>query len=300
MNNIEKKKRSSFNNSLPYYVMVMPFIIIFTMFTVIPAIGGLLVSFTDFNGMSWPSFTGIDNYVRLLFKDQTFIIVLKNTLMQAMIVGPVGYILSFVVAWLINEVDKKIRLLIIFLFYSPTFSGTLYVIWQYIFANDSNGLINATLGKMGIEPISWLSDSKYSMTVVIIVSIWNSFGAGFLSFIAGLKGLDRAYYEAAAIDGLHNRWQELYYVTLPQMGPQLLFGAVQSIGGAFAVGAVNTALAGYPSTNNATDTILQYMGEFGGTRFEYGYASAMSVFLMAAMLIVWRLFTKVLKAFGAD
>ena len=300
MNKLEKKRKSSLSNSLPFYIMVMPFIVIFTLFTVIPAFGGLLASFTDFNGMSWPSFKGIDNYIRLIFKDQTFIIVLKNTLMQAMIVGPIGYILSFVVAWLINEVDKKLRLLIIFLFYSPTFSGTLYVIWRYIFANDSNGLINATLGKIGIEPISWLSDSHYSMTVVIIVSIWNSFGAGFLSFIAGLRGLDRAYYEAAAIDGLHNRWQELYYVTLPQMGPQLLFGAVQAIGGAFAVGAVNTALAGYPSTNNATDTILQYMSEFGGTRFEYGYASAMSVFLMGAMLIVWQLVNKVLRNFGTD
>lgn len=295
-----EKKRKPLSSSAPFYVMVMPFIIIFFVFTVLPAVGGLLVSFTDFNGMSFPNWAGLNNYIRLLFKDQTFIIVLKNTLMQAMIVGPVGYIMSFVVAWLINEVDKKFRLLIIFLFYSPSFSGTLFVVWRYIFANDSNGLINSALDQMGIEPIQWLSDPDYAMAVVLIVSIWNSFGAGFLSFIAGLRGLDRAYYEAAAIDGLRNRWQELYYVTLPQMGPSLMFGAVQAIGGAFACGAINQALTGYPSTNNATDTILLYMTEFGGTRFEYGYASAMSVFLMAAMLIIYRLFTKVLKSFGAD
>lgn len=295
-----EKKRKPLSSSAPFYIMVMPFIIIFFMFTVLPAVGGLLVSFTDFNGMTLPNWAGLQNYIRLLFKDQTFIIVLKNTLMQAMIVGPVGYIMSFVVAWLINEVDKKFRLLIIFLFYSPSFSGTLYVVWRYIFANDSNGLINSALNQMGIEPIQWLSDPDYAMAVVLIVSIWNSFGAGFLSFIAGLRGLDRAYYEAAAIDGLRNRWQELYYVTLPQMGPSLMFGAVQAIGGAFACGTINQALAGYPSTNNATDTILLYMTEFGGTRFEYGYASAMSVFLMAAMLIIYKLFTKVLKSFGAD
>lgn len=295
-----EKKRKPLSTSLPFYVMVMPFIIIFFVFTVLPAVGGLLVSFTDFNGMSFPHITGFDNYIRLLFKDQTFIIVLKNTLMQAMIVGPVGYLLSFVVAWLINEVDKKFRLLIIFLFYSPSFSGTLFVVWRYIFANDSNGLINSALAQMRIEPVNFLSDPDYAMMVVLIVSVWNSFGAGFLSFIAGLRGLDRAYYEAAAIDGLRNRWQELYYVTLPQMGPSLMFGAVQAIGGAFACGAINQALTGYPSTNNATDTILLYMAEFGGTRFEYGYASAMSVFLMAAMLIIYRLFTKVLKSFGAD
>ncbi len=295
-----EKQRKPLSSSAPFYIMVIPFIIIFIVFTVLPAVGGLLVSFTNFNGMTFPDWAGLDNYIRLLFRDQTFIIVLKNTLMQAMIVGPVGYIMSFVVAWLINEVDKKFRLLIIFLFYSPSFSGTLFVVWRYIFANDSNGLINSALNQMDIEPIQWLSDPDYAMTVVLIVSVWNSFGAGFLSFIAGLRGLDRAYYEAAAIDGLRNRWQELYYVTLPQMGPSLMFGAVQAIGGAFACGAINSALTGYPSTNNATDTILLYMAEFGGTRFEYGYASAMSVFLMAAMLIIYRLFTKVLKSFGAD
>ena len=299
MNKTKLRKPSSFSQTAPFYVMITPFCIIFVFFMLIPAIGGLLASFTNFNGMSWPAITGIDNYVRLIFKDPTFLIVFKNTLMQAMIVGPVGFLMSFVVAWLINELNKNLRLLIIFLFYSPNFSGTLFIVWRYVFANDSTGLINSALAKMEIEPVNWLSNSDYSMMVVIIVSIWVSFGAGFLSFIAGLRGLDRAYYEAAAIDGLRNRWQELYYVTLPQMGPQLLFGAVQAIGGAFAVGAVNQQLAGYPSTNNATDTILLYMGEFGTTRFEYGYAAAMSVFLMATMLIVWRLVNKVLKAFGA-
>ena len=280
--------------------MVIPFVLIMTIFVIVPAIGGVITSFTNFNGLTFPQFTGIENYTRLIFRDETFIVVFKNTLLQALIVGPVGFLLSFVVAWLINELDKNLRLLIIFLFYSPSFSGTLFVIWKYVFANDSNGLINTVLGKMGVEPINWLSDSTYSMTVVIIVSIWMSFGSGFLSFVAGLRGLDRAYYEAAAIDGLRNRWQELYYVTLPQMGPQLLFGAVQAIGGSFAVGAVNQQLAGYPSTDNATDTIILYMSEFGGTRFEYGYASAMSVVLMAITLIVWSLTRKALSAFTAN
>lgn len=299
-----KKMRNDFVSSIKkngaFYIMLIPFSVIFILFMIIPALGGVLSSFTNFNGMTIPQFVGLDNYTRLIFKDSTFLIVFKNTLLQALIVGPVGFLLSFIVAWLINELDKGLRLLIIFLFYSPNFSGTLYIVWQYVFSNDSNGLVNSVLVRMGLEPISWLSDSAYSMPVVIIVSIWVSFGAGFLSFIAGLRGLDRAYYEAAAIDGLKNRWQELYYVTLPQMGPQLLFGAVQSIGGAFAVGAVNRSLAGYPSTNNATDTILLYMGEYGSTRFEYGYASAMSVILMLAMLIVWKIVNNVLKTFGTN
>lgn len=126
-----------------------------------------------------------------------------------------------------------------------------------------------------------------------------SFGAGFLSFVAGLRGLDRAYYEAAALDGLKNRWQELYYVTLPQMAPQLLFGAVQSISGGFAAGVISRSLAGYPSTNNATDTIILYMTDYGSTRFEYGYASAMSVVLMAITLLAWHLTKKALNTFKA-
>lgn len=295
-----KNRISHLHSNGAFIVMLVPFTVIFILFTVIPAAGGLLSSFTNFNGMTFPDFVGLDNYVRLLLRDPTFLIVFKNTLLQAMIVGPVGFLLSFVVAWLINELNKGIRLLVIFLFYSPTFSATLYVVWQYVFANDSNGLINSVLGRMGIDAISWLSDSDFSMTVVIIVSIWMSFGAGFLSFIAGLRGLDRAYYEAAAIDGLRNRWQELYYVTLPQMGPQLLFGAVQAIGSSFAVGAINKSLTGYPSTNNATDTILLYMQEYGNTRFEYGYASAMSVILMISMLIVWKVVNKALRSFGAN
>lgn len=290
-------KKSTKSNDKVFYLMLVPFTVIFTIFTLIPAIGGFLASFTDFNGMTAPKFVGLDNYIRLILKDSTFIIVFKNTLLQAIIVGPVGFILSFVIAWLINELPKTVRLLIIFLVYSPNFSGTLYVVWQYVFSNDENGVLNSLLQTLGIEPVSWLSDPEYSMLVVIIVSIWMSFGVGFLSFVAGLRGLDRAYYEAAAIDGLHNRWQELYYVTLPQMTPQLLFGAVQAIGNSFAAGIVNQSLAGYPSTNNATDTILLYMSDYGKTRFEYGYASAMSVVLILMMLLFWRVVNKGLSSF---
>lgn len=293
------KTRTSRTQNGIFYLMLLPFTVMFVLFMIIPAIGGMLVSFTDFNGMTFPSFVGLDNYIRLMVEDSTFIIVLKNTLLIAVLVGPVGFILSFVIAWLINELPKTTRLVMIFLVYSPSFSGTLYTVWQYVFSNDENGIMNSVLQRIGIEPVSWLSDSKYSMTVVIIVSIWMSFGAGFLSFIAGLRGLDKAYYEAAAIDGLKNRWQELYYVTLPQMAPQLMFGAVQSIGGGFAAGMISHSLAGYPSTNNATDTILLYMSDYGSTRFEYGYASAMSVVLMAIMLIVWKLTQKALNSFNS-
>lgn len=299
LNKFKTKKSNIYSKqNVAFYMMLVPFVCFFTVFTLIPSLVGMLSSFTDFNGMTMPKFVGIENYSRLLFRDPTFLVVFKNTLLQALIVGPVGFILSFAVAWLINELGKTTRLIVIFLFYSPTFSGTLYVVWSYVFANDSNGLINSVLAKMSLEPISWLSNSKYTMFVVILVSIWMSFGTGFLSFVAGFRGLDRAFYEAAAIDGLKNRWQELYYVTLPQMGPQLLFGAVQAIATSFAIGTVNQALTGYPSTDNATDTILLYMSEYGKTRFEFGYASAMSVILMAIMLILWKVINAAFKSFN--
>ena len=291
-----KFKKTRTQNGV-FYLLLLPFMVLFTIFMIIPAIGGALVSFTDFNGMTFPSFIGLDNYIRLMLEDSTFIVVLKNTLLIAVLVGPVGFLLSFLIAWLINELPKNLRLLMIFLVYSPSFSGTLYTVWQYVFSNDENGIVNSILLKLGLDPISWLSDPKYSMKVVIIVSIWMSFGVGFLSFVAGLRGLDKAYFEAAAIDGLHNRWQELYYVTLPQMAPQLLFGAVQAIGTGFAAGNISRSLAGYPSTNNATDTILLYMSDYGSTRFEYGYSAAMSVVLMIIMLSVWKITQKAINTF---
>jgi multiple sugar transport system permease protein len=286
---------------IPFYIMLLPFLTLFVLFMLIPVLVGIFMSFTDYNGLQMPNFVGLENYYRLLLQDDVFKIDIKNTLFLAFVTGPAGYILSFVVAWLINETGKNVRSVITLLMYSPALCGTLFFIWQYIFSGDSKGLINSMLFKIGIirTPILWLSDPKYTMTVVIIVSIWFSFGVGFLSFLAGLRGLDRAYYEAAAIDGLKNRWQELFYVTFPQMGPQLMFGAVISISGAFSLGVINRQLTGFPSTNYSTDTILLHMQEYGTIRFEMGYASAIAVILFLMTLVSWFLIRKLLKAINA-
>lgn len=285
----------------PYWVMLAPFLIVFTLFLFIPILSGFALSLTDFNGLQTPRFVGLENYLRMFLKDEIFLVTLKNTLVLALVTGPTGYILSFMVAWLINELGRKLRLLVLVVMYTPSMCANLFFVWQFIFSGDSKGFINSTLISMGLiqEPILWLSDSRYTMAVVIVVTIWMSFSFGFLSFVAGLRGLDRAYYEAAAIDGLKNRWQELFYVTLPQMGPQLMFGAVTSIASAFTVGNNNIQLTGYPSTNNSTDTLVLYMGEYAGQRFELGYAAAMTVVLFAMMLLAWYLLKKLLKALNA-
>jgi multiple sugar transport system permease protein len=287
--------------SLSFYAMLLPFLVIFILFTIIPVFSGFVISLTDFNGLQLPSFVGLENYTRLFLKDEVFMIDIKNTLLLAVIIGPISYILSFLVAWLLNELSKNLRSLMTLILYAPVLGGNVYFIWKFIFSGDSKGFINSILLSTGIlrAPVLWLSDSRYTMTVVIVVSIWMSFNVGFLSFIAGLKGLDRAYYEAAAIDGLKNRWQELYYVTFPQMGPQLIFGAVMAIAGAFSTGIINRELTGFPSTNYSTDTMVLHMQEYAGMRFELGYASAIAVVLFVLTLVSWTLIGKLLKSLNA-
>ena len=286
----------------PFYVMLAPFLLLFTVLIIIPVVAAIVLSFTDFNMLQFPNFVGIDNYVRLLLKDDIFTKALKNTLVFAVVSGPVGYLMSFVVAWFINELGKGTKNLITLIMYAPTLAGNIYYIWTFIFASDSKGLINSLLIQLGIitDPIAWLTNTSYNFTVVMIVIIWASMGTGFLALVAGFKSLDRAYFEAAAIDGIRNRWQELYFVTLPQMGPQLLFSAVQSISGAFAIGAQCAALTGNPSTNYSTHTILLHMTDYGTVRFEMGYASTIAVILFAIMLLSWVLINKVLQKFTSD
>ena len=273
---------------------MLPFMLLFLVFVVIPIISSVALSFTSFNMLQMPKYVGFDNYIRMFLEDDVFIKALKNTIVFALITGPFGYILSFVVAWLINEMNRGIRWLLTLIMYAPTLAGNVYYIWTYIFSGDSKGLVNSSLIKLGVinDPIQWLTNSDYNVSVVVLVIIWLSLGTGFLAFVAGFNALDRSYFEAAAIDGVKNRFEELWYVTLPQMAPQLLFGAVMSISGAFAVGYANAAITGFPSSNYSTHTLLLHMLDYGTIRFEMGYASAIAVVLFGIMLLSWALIKK--------
>ena len=296
-----KKKPAGRTNNTPFVVLVLPFVLVFFLFTIIPIIAAIALSFTDYNLLQINNFVGFENYTRLLLDDNIFMIAFKNTMILALITGPVGFIVSFIIAWLINELGRMTRTIVTFIVYSPALIGNVFFIWQYIFASDSRGFLNNALMQIGIinDPITWLTNTKYNFTIVIIVSIWLSFGTGFLSFVSGLKALDRSYYEAAAVDGLKNRWQELYYVTFPQMGPQLMFGAVMSISGAFACGGVSQALTGFPSPGYSTHTILLHINDFANNRYEMGYASAIAVVLFVIMVGSQLLINKVLDKFNA-
>ena len=282
--------------------MLAPWGILFIIFMLIPVIAAFLLSFTYFDMLNFPSFSGFDNYIRVLLDDDIFTISLKNTLVIAVITGPVGYLASFVIAWCINEFNRGWRSLLTLCFYAPSLSGNVYIIWTYLFSGDSYGLINSMLIKYGIisSPIQFLTDAKYTMMVVIIVILWQSTGTGFLTFVAGLQGLNPELSEAGAIDGIRNRWQELIYITLPQMKPQLLLGAVFTISGSFACGGVNAALTGNPSTDYSTHTLLLHMSDYAFTRFEMGYACAIAIVMFIMMLIYWFVVNKVLARWNTD
>ena len=276
--------------------MLAPYSLLFLLFTLIPIVSSVVLSLTYFNMLEPPRFIGLTNYVNLFLTDDVFIIALKNTLIFAFITGPIGYVLSFMFAWFINELGRFLRSILTLMFYAPSLAGNVYFIWTYIFSGDSYGLMNSTLMRLNLikEPIVWLFDSRYNLWIVVLVILWLSMGAGFLSFVAGLQAVDRSLYEAAAIDGVRNRFQELWYVTLPQMVPQLLFGAVMSISTSFAVGYQSMALTGFPSTEYSTHTIVLHIFDFGFIRFEMGYASAIAVVLFCGMLLAWKAISRLL------
>ena len=282
------------------YLMVAPFMLIFTLFTIAPVVLSIVFSFTDFNLLEWPNFVFVDNYIRLFLDDDIFLTAVKNTFIFAIIVGPVSYLMSFMVAWFINELPPKIRAIVTLVFYAPSISGQVYLIWQTLFSGDSYGWVNSKLLEMGLvtEPIQFFNDADYVMPLCIVVALWTSLGTSFLAFIAGLQGVDKSQFEAGAVDGVKNRWQELWYITLPNMGPQLMFGAIMAITGAFGFGGVVTALCGFPSVDYAAHTIMHHLDDYGGQRFEIGYSSAIAVILFLVMVGSNMLVKKIIAKVG--
>ena len=282
------------------YLMVAPYMLIFICFTVVPVLLSIVISFTDFNLLEMPNFVFLDNYIRLFLDDDIFIIACKNTLIFAIIVGPCSYLMSLMVAWFINELPPKIRAVVTLIFYAPSISGQVYLIWGTLFSGDSYGWVNGTLLNLGLitKEIQWFEDADYVMPLCIIVALWTSLGTSFLSFIAGLQGIDRSMYEAGAVDGVRNRWQELWYITLPSMKPQLMFGAIMAITSSFGFGGVVTALCGFPSVDYAAHTIMHHLEDYGSQRFEVGYSSTIAVVLFAIMIGANMLVKKMLSKVG--
>lgn len=285
----EKIKRITNNTS--HWVLLAPFLILFTLFILIPVIAALYLSFTDFNTIEFPNFTALSNYVNLLTQDAVFMQkVLPNTIKYSLIVGPGGYIISFMLAWLLAQITKWPRTILTIIIYSPSLTGGVLMstIWQVIFSGDRLGYLNGILLNLGVitEPVQWLQSPEYLMTIMIIVALWSSMGIGFLAMLAGVLNVNKELYEAAYLDGVKNRFQEIIYVTIPSMRPQMLFGAIMALVGTFGGGGMGVALSGSnPTPQYAGQTIINHIDDFGFIRYEMGYAAAASVVLLLIILL---------------
>lgn len=280
------------------YAFLAPFIILFSIFVVAPVLTAMGLSFTNYNMMQTPKFVGLNNYKLLFLDDEVFLTGLSNTLTFAIITGPVGYLMSFFAAWVINQL--KFKRAFALAFYAPSICSGIAMsqVWMVIFSSDRKGYLNNILLNMGLidKPILWNTDPTYIMGVVMFISLWMSMGTGFLVFLAGLQNVSRDYYEAGAIDGIKSKFQELIYITLPVMKPQLLFGAINAIVGAFSVFDIATSVAGMPSPNYSAHTIVAHLYDYAFIRFQMGYASAVAVVLFVITFILSRLVMHVLSS----
>ena len=280
--------------------MLVPFMFFFIAFTVIPVVSSVVLSFFSYDMVSLPHFSGLENYLRMVSGDEVFPKALVNTLKFSVVTGPVSYLLAFLLAWLINEFGKTARSILSFLFYAPALVGNAYFIWQIAFSGDSYGYINSFLINFGFieSPINWFRNVNYNFGILVFVQLWMSMGVSFLADIAGLQNVNPELYEAGAIDGIRNRWHELWYITLPSMVPQLVFGAVMQIVSSFTAADVPMALTGFPSAEYATQTIVSHILDYSTLRYELGYASAVAVFLFVLMIVSNKAVGKLLRAVG--
>ncbi len=280
------------------YVFMAPFVILFVIFVVAPVFTAIGLSFTDYNMMQTPHFVGFNNYKLLFLDDDVFKISISNTVKFAVITGPAGYLLSFFAAWVINQLKAKRAFALAF--YAPSILSGVAMsnVWLVAFSGDRKGYINYALMSLGLidDPILWNTDPTYIMKVVMFIQLWMSMGTGFLVFLAGLQNMDRSLYEAGAIDGVKNKFQELFYITLPAMKPQLLFGAINTITGSFAVFDIAVNVAGMPSPNYSAHTIVAHLYDYAFIRFQMGYASAVAVVLFLITFILGKVVMKALSS----
>lgn len=294
-------KKAGFFDKYSYAFLMAPFLILFTTLIVLPILIAIFLSFTDFNGVQFPDFVFLDNYIRIFTSDSVFLMkILPNTIVYALIVGPGGYLLSFVMAWILSQLTKTPRTLLAILLYSPSMTAgvTVTTIWRVLFSGDRTGWLNYIFINAGIlkEPITWLQSEKFLLPIMIIVALWSSMGIGFLSILSGILNVNHELYEAAYLDGMKNRFQEVIYVTIPSIRPQMLFGAVMAVVNTFNSAGLGVQLSGSnPTPGYAGSLIVNHVDDFGYIRYEMGYAAALSVVLL---IIIWASSRAAYRIFG--
>ena len=279
-------------------LFVAPFVILYTVFIILPVIMSFIMSFSFYNLIQPAKFIGFTNYQTLFMEDDVFLISLKNTFVFVVITGPIGLLLSFLMAWLINNMKGKNAFALGFYAPSITSASTMSVIWLYIFSSDRYGLINNILFNLGIidQPILWVTNPDTIMLVIIVISLWMSMGTGFLVFLAGFQNISAELYEAASVDGISNRFQQLFYITVPQMKPQILFGVINTMVSAFSVFDVSMSVCGLPSPNYAGHTIVAHLYDYAFIRYQMGYASAIATVLFLITFFFGRISMRLLSS----
>lgn len=277
---------------MPGYLFILPAVLIISVFVFMPIIASLFLSFTQYNVLQPPKWVGLNNYYRLIFEDRLFWIAVRNTVFYVAGTVPIGVALSLLLAvWVDSVKIRFMKYLFRTIYFLPTITAivAISVVWKWLYAGGTYGLINFVLVKMGIPPVDWLTNPKTTLPAIMLMSIWGGVGYNFIIFLAGLQGIPRTIYEAAEIDGasgLRNFW----HITLPLLRPAIVFVVLMSVIGSFQVfdqvyiltqgteyvgGVLHSAL-----------TIVTYLYERGFERFEMGYASAIAYMLFFLIFVL--------------
>ena len=282
----QRQNRGNVFTEYAHWILLIPFLTLFLTLIILPIVCAIGLSFTDYNGMEAPEFTFMDNYIRIFSRDSVFMQkILPNTIIYAVLVGPGGFILAFLMAWLLSQLDKVPRTILAVVLYLPSMTAgvTVSTVWAVIFNGDRTGYLNSLLLRLNLiqSPITWLQNESTLMPIMIIVALWSSMGIGFLSILSGIMNVNKELYEAARLDGVKNRVQEALYVTIPSIRPQLLFGAVMAVVNAFNSAGLGVQLSGSnPTPGYAGSVIVNHIDDYGFIRYEMGYAAALSVVLL--------------------
>jgi multiple sugar transport system permease protein len=275
------------------WIFLMPTLVGLLLGSLGPVAAAVGISFTQWDVLTPPKLTGLDNYENLL-TDKTFSKALVNTAYYVLGLVPITTVLSMMLALLMNQ---KLRAITWYrtAYFLPVVSSTVAValVWSWIYSKDF-GLLNFVLRGLGLNPIAWLNSTTWAMPAVILMGIWGNLGTGMVIFLAGLQSIAESYYEAAEVDGA-NGWQKLWRITLPLITPSLFFYFIITMIGSFQVfEQIYIMTRGGPV--NSTTTLVYYIYRNAFRNFQMGYASAQAIVLFAIImvltLIYWRLQNK--------
>lgn len=265
-------------------LFLLPNLLFFLAFTIIPILWAAVMSFTDWKIIGSPTWVGLDNYIEIFIKDRVFWQVFKNTLTFMIISVPVGLILSFLVALLLNQ-DIAFKRWYRGFFFMPVIASSVLVavVWKWLLVSDF-GMVNYIISLFGVRGPNWLTDKRFAMPSVVGVSIWKGLGFNMMLFIAGLQNIPETYYEAFRMDS-ENKVKQVIHITLPLMAPTTFFVFTMSIINSFQVfDLVQMMTNGGPGRN--TSVLVHYIYQNAFRYFRMGYASALAYILFFIILIV--------------